>query len=79
MAEEIKVYDWDDMITDDGQETYESVVLPEGKYPFEERARAALGDRYRGPVAGNKRQSDAPAAASAAESGAVIKRQGSQQ
>jgi hypothetical protein len=35
MAEEIKVYDWDDMITDDGQETYESVVLPEGKYPFE--------------------------------------------
>ena len=39
----------------------------------------ALGDRYRGPAAGNKRQSDAPAAASAAESGAVIKRQGSQQ
>ena len=63
-------------------QTGQAVIIKgigEGKYPFEERARAALGDRYRGPVAGNKRQSDAPAAASAAESGAVIKRQGSQQ
>lgn len=30
-----KVYDFDDMITTDGEESYESVVLPEGNYPFE--------------------------------------------
>jgi len=35
MAEQMKTYDWDDEITNDGQESYESVLLPEGNYPFE--------------------------------------------
>lgn len=35
MADQIKVYDWDDEITNDGGESLESVVLPEGNYPFE--------------------------------------------
>lgn len=34
--EEVKVMDWDDQITDDGEYSgEESVVLPEGNYPFE--------------------------------------------
>ena len=34
--EEQKVIDWDDQITDDGEYSgEESVVLPEGNYPFE--------------------------------------------
>jgi len=34
--DDIKVMDWDDQITDDGEYSgEESVVLPEGKYPFE--------------------------------------------
>lgn len=35
MSEQVKVYDWDDEITNDGEETFESVILPEGTYPFE--------------------------------------------
>lgn len=35
MAEQMKVYDWDDEITNDGEGSFESVVLPEGNYPFE--------------------------------------------
>ena len=35
MSEQMKVYDWDDEITTDGQETPESVLLPDGNYPFE--------------------------------------------
>ena len=35
MAEEMKVYDWDDEITNDGNEEFETVTLPEGVYPFE--------------------------------------------
>lgn len=35
MAEDIKVYDWDDEITNDGNESQENVVLPDGTYPFE--------------------------------------------
>ena len=34
--EEVKVLDWDDQITNDGEYSgEESVVLPEGNYPFE--------------------------------------------
>ena len=33
--EEVKIYDWDDMIENDGGESFESVILPEGNYPFE--------------------------------------------
>ena len=33
--EEEKVFDWDDLITDDGKETTETALLPPGKYPFE--------------------------------------------
>lgn len=32
--EEVKVYDWDDEITNDGYESTEVVTLPEGNYPF---------------------------------------------
>ena len=32
---EMKVYDWDDEITDDGDGSRETVVLPAGNYPFE--------------------------------------------
>ncbi len=35
MAEQIKAFDWDDEIRNDGGENLESVVLPEGNYPFE--------------------------------------------
>ena len=31
----MKVYDWDDEITNDGEETFETVILPNGNYPFE--------------------------------------------
>ena len=34
MSEINKTYNWDDMITDDGAENRETVVLPEGNYPF---------------------------------------------
>lgn len=35
MADEnAKLYDWDDEITDDGYESTEIVLLPEGNYPF---------------------------------------------
>ena len=67
-----------DVLHDRYAQTGQAVIIKgigEGKYPFEERARAALGDRYRGPVAGNKRQSDSPSTAVTAEGGSVIKRQ----
>lgn len=32
---EMKVFDWDDEIINDGDGSEESVVLPEGNYPFE--------------------------------------------
>lgn len=35
MAEQYKTYDWDDEITNDGGESLESVLLPDGNYPFE--------------------------------------------
>lgn len=35
MDENIRVYDFDDMISTDGEETFESVLLPDGNYPFE--------------------------------------------
>lgn len=35
MAEQMKVYDWDDQIANDGAESFESVVLPGGNYPYE--------------------------------------------
>ncbi len=35
MEEQTRVYDWDDEISNDGAESLESVVLPEGNYPFE--------------------------------------------
>lgn len=36
MAEEVKVIDWDDEIVNDGEYSgEETVVLPEGNYPFE--------------------------------------------
>lgn len=35
MADQYKVYEWDDEINDDGGESLESVVLPDGNYPFE--------------------------------------------
>ena len=35
MAEENKVYDWDDEITNDGEETFETVILEPGNYDFE--------------------------------------------
>ena len=34
-ANDMKVFDWDDEITNDGGESLESVILPEGNYPFE--------------------------------------------
>ena len=67
-----------DVLHDRYAQTGQAVIIKgigEGKYPFEERASAALGDRYRGPVAGNKRQSDSPSTAATAEGGSVIKRQ----
>lgn len=67
-----------DVLHDRYAQTGQAVIIKgigEGKYPFEERACAALGDRYRGPVAGNKRQSDSPSTAATAEGGSVIKRQ----
>lgn len=33
--EDVRVFDWDDMIENDGGENFESVLLPEGNYPFE--------------------------------------------
>jgi hypothetical protein len=35
MANEQKIYDWDDDITNDGEPMEESVLLPAGNYPFE--------------------------------------------
>lgn len=32
---QMKTYDWDDDIVEDGGESLESVLLPEGNYPFE--------------------------------------------
>lgn len=34
MADENKILDWDDEITEDGYESTETVVLPAGNYPF---------------------------------------------
>lgn len=34
-SEQTRTYDWDEMIENDGEETLESVVLPDGNYPFE--------------------------------------------
>ncbi len=33
--EGIKVFDWDDELNDDGEGNIETVVLPDGTYPFE--------------------------------------------
>lgn len=33
--EGIKVFDWDDELNDDGEGSLETVVLPDGNYPFE--------------------------------------------
>lgn len=33
--EDVKIYDWDDEITDDGYTSEETVTLPAGNYPFE--------------------------------------------
>lgn len=35
MSEQMKTYGWDDDIIEDGGESLESVLLPEGNYPFE--------------------------------------------
>ena len=35
MAENMKVYDWDDEITNDGEESFETELLPAGNYNFE--------------------------------------------
>ena len=35
MSNELKTFDWDDMITDDGNGSFETVVLPDGTYNFE--------------------------------------------
>ena len=34
-GEEVKIYDWDDEIQNDGYPSDETVLLPDGNYPFE--------------------------------------------